>query len=222
MSLRKKQRIDILRNFVYNTYEVMSVYAHFRGKVDTIFEDRIVLEVGNIGYEIWMPENELATLQVEELVKVNTYLQVREDDMKLFGFLSSETLSFFKKLISVSGVGPKVALGIIANISASQMCIAIATENIVALKSVPGIGPKMAQKIIFELKDKVLKEDMEKLKTKVNKKVVENKNVEEAITALQVLGYAQKQVKDVIAGLEIEDDTVETIIKKVLKEMQNI
>lgn len=198
------------------------MYASFKGNIESKFKDRIILEVNDIGYEIYLPESEIDLLNEDQEVKIFTYLQVREDDMKLFGFLSRETLEFFKKLISVSGVGPKVALGIISNISARDMCIAIATENIVALKSIPGIGPKMAQKIVFELKDKVLKEQMEDIKTKTSKVALLNENVKEAITALQVLGYTEKQVKEVINRIEINDDSVENIIRKVLKEMQNM
>ncbi|MEG0872882.1 MAG: Holliday junction branch migration protein RuvA [Clostridia bacterium] len=199
------------------------MYAHFKGKVDTVLLDRVIIEVGNIGYEIYLPENELAELRdIKDEIKIYTYLQVREDDMKLFGFLSIETLNFFKKLISVSGVGPKVALGIIANISANDMCIAIATDNVVQLKSVPGIGPKMAQKIIFELKDKVLKGQMDNIKGKASQNIPDNKNITEAITALQVLGYSKRQVKDIIDMQKIEGESTEDIIKKVLKEMQKI
>lgn len=200
------------------------MYAFFYGKVENILNDRIILNVNNIGYEIYMPVNDLNNLEGYDMpVKVYTHFHVREDDMRLFGFLSNETLNFFKKLISVSGVGPKAALGIISNISVSDMCVAIATENILTLKSVPGIGPKMAQKIIFELKDKVLKEEMEGIKDKKSVKKSENsENIQEAITALQVLGYTQKQIKDVLVNLNVEEDNVENIIRKVLKEMQNI
>lgn len=198
------------------------MYAHFKGKIDRIVDEKVIIDVNNIGYEIYMPESELQSLNVAEDVKVYTHLNVREDDMKLFGFLSYETLEFFRKLISVSGVGPKVALGIISNIDTSNMCIAIATENVAALKQVPGIGPKMAQKIIFELKDKVLKEEVVNATKKVDKKIAINPNISEATTALQVLGYTDKQIKEVISNLEIEEDTVEDIIKKVLKQMQNI
>jgi len=198
------------------------MYAFFKGKVEEIEKDRVVIEVNNIGYEINMPESDLFTLDINQEIKIYTYLHVREDDMKLFGFLSYETLGFFRKLISVSGVGPKVALGIISNIVTSDMCIAIATENVAALKQVPGIGPKMAQKIIFELKDKVLKEEVINASKKVEKKVTINPNISEATTALQVLGYSERQIKEVISGLEVEEDTVEDIIKKVLKQMQNI
>lgn len=199
------------------------MYAYFNGKVENIFNDRVIIGVNNIGYEIYMPDNELLKIEeIKEDVKVYTYLQVREDDMKLFGFLDLETLEFFKKLITVSGVGAKVALNIIANIDKSDMCIAIATDDIATLKAVPGIGPKMAQKIIFELKDKILKEDIDSSK-KSNKTLKKaNPNIEEASAALQVLGYRDRNIKEVIDKLNIEEDSVEDIIKKVLKEMQNI
>ena len=196
------------------------MYAFFKGKIDNILKDRIIIDVNNIGYEIYMPESELLTLEVGENLKIYTYLHVREDDMRLFGFSSNESLEFFKKLITVSGVGPKVALGIISNVDTESLCVAIATENIAALKSVPGIGPKMAQKIIFELKDKVLKEQIDTVKAKT--KEVNSKNIEEATTALEVLGYTHKQIKEVITRLDLSEDSVETIIRKVLKEMQNM
>ncbi len=196
------------------------MYAFFYGKIDSIGTDKVILDVNNIGYEINMPESDILSLNVGDNIKIYTYLHVREDDMRLFGFKTNEGLEFFKKLITVSGVGPKVAIGIISNVDTESLCVSIATENVTALKSVPGIGPKMAQKIIFELKDKVLKEQTEKIN---NMKVKEtnNKNVEEAMTALEVLGYTNKQIKEIICKLDLENDSVETIIRKVLKEMQN-
>jgi Holliday junction DNA helicase RuvA len=195
------------------------MYAFFKGRVDDILKDRIIVDVNNIGYEIYMPESEIFNLNLNDEIKVYTYLHVREDDMRLFGFLSKGNLEFFKKLITVSGVGPKVALGIISNVDTESLCVAIATENIAALKSVPGIGPKMAQKIIIELKDKVIKEQTEKVNIKIKDTNV--KNIEEAMTALEVLGYTQKQIKEIISKLDLSNDSVETIIRKVLKEMQN-
>ena len=154
------------------------MYSHFKGNIEEIFEDRIILDVNDIGYEIYMPESEILSLKEEKnKIKIYTYLHVREDDMKLFGFKSSNNLNFFKKLINVSGVGPKMALGIISNITPKEMCVAIATENIIVLKSIPGIGPKMAQKIIFELKDKVQKEDLTNITEKENIKVKNAKNI---------------------------------------------
>ena len=197
------------------------MYGHFKGIVETIFSDRVVIDVNDVGYEIYMPQSEIITLNdKKDKVKIFTYLNVREDEMKLFGFLSQNNVDFFKKLISVSGVGPKVALGIISNISSSDMCVAIATENISALKQIPGIGPKMAQKIIFELKDKVQKEDLQNVALDIANKSKTSVNIEEAITALEVLGYAKKQIKDVIEKINITDEKVENIIRIVLKEMQ--
>ena len=195
------------------------MYAFFRGTVDDIQADKAIIEVNGVGYEINMPESELITLDIGDIVKIYTYLAVREDDMRLFGFKTKGNLEFFKKLITVSGVGPKVALGIISNVDTETLGIAIATENVEALRSVPGIGPKMAQKIIFELKDKVLKEAPDKAKIKV--KEVNNKNIEEATTALEVLGYTSKQIKEAMSNMNLENDSVETIIRKVLKEVQN-
>lgn len=197
--------------------------SFFKGKIDKLYDDRIILDVHDIGYEIYIPESDIVNLKEGENVKLYTHLHVREDDIRLFGFSSYETLEFFLKLTSVSGVGPKVALGIISNISANDMCIAIATDNVASLKKVPGIGPKMAQKIIFELKDKVLKEQMIDIKNISNSsKNKVNPNLQEAVTALQVLGYAQKEINEVIEKLDIKDDSVEDIIKKVLKEKQKI
>lgn len=196
------------------------MYAFFKGKIDKIYNNRIILDVNDIGYEIYIPESDIYTLNIGEMVKIYTYLHVREDEMKLFGFKSSESLEFFKKLITVSGVGPKAAIGIISKVDTESLCVAIATENVSALKSVPGIGPKMAQKIIFELKDKVLKEKVDEIQNKVKEKT--NPNIEEATTALEVLGYTQKQIKEVIEKIDIKDDSVEDIIRKVLKQMQKM
>ena len=196
------------------------MYAFFKGKIDKIYNNRIILDVNDIGYEIYIPESDIYTLNIGEMVKIYTYLHVREDEMKLFGFKSSESLEFFKKLITVSGVGPKAAIGIISKVDTESLCVAIATENIAALKSVPGIGPKMAQKIIFELKDKVLKEKVDEIQNKVKEKI--NPNIEEATTALEVLGYTQKQIKEVLEKIDIKDDNVEDIIRKVLKQMQKM
>lgn len=197
------------------------MYGHFKGIVDSIFEDRIILDVNDIGYEIFMPESEIISIKdKKEKIKIYTYLNVREDEMKLFGFLSQNNLDFFKKLTSVSGVGPRMALGIISNIDPSEMCVAIATENILALKQIPGIGPKMAQKIIFELKDKVQKDDLQNAAKNIGRSISKNKNIDEAITALEVLGYSKREIKEVVDKLNITEEKVEDIIRIVLKEMQ--
>lgn len=182
----------------------------------------MIIDVNNIGYEIYMPESEISRLEIGEQVKIYTHLNVREDDMKLFGFLTYETLEFFNESNISKWSWTKSALGIISNISTSDMCIAIATEDVALLKQIPGIGPKMAQKIIFELKDKITNEDLISTSSKSGTSKFANSNEQEAITALQVLGYSLKQIKDVLSKVDISNCSVEEIIKKVLKEMQNI
>lgn len=191
------------------------------GKIDRIFDDKAIIDVNNVGFEVYMCKTDIDSLSKGENIKLYTHMHVREDDIRLFGFLSYETLEFFLKLICVSGVGPKVALGIISNISTNDICVAIATDNVTELKKVPGIGPKMAQKIIFELKDKIIKDQMLNLDSKSKSvKVKNNPNVSEAITALQVLGYTEKEITEVIEKQDTEDKSVEEIIKIVLKQMQ--
>lgn len=198
------------------------MYGYFKGIIDEKYTDRVIIDVNNIGYEIYLPENDIIDIKISDKMKIFTYLVVREDDMKLFGFTTKEKLEFFKKLISVSGVGPKVAIGIISNISVSDMCLAIITDNIAALKKVPGIGPKMAQKIIFELKDKISKSEEATMLSQVNTGSIDkqNVNVVEAVSALEVLGFSKKDIEIAIKAIDTSNLSVENIIKLLLKELQ--
>lgn len=196
-------------------YSGDEVYTFFNGIIKDILNDSVIIDVHDIGYNIFMAEDDLNKLKIEEKTMIYTYFQHREDDMRLFGFLTKNRLEFFKKLISVSGVGSKVALGIISNISVEDMCNAIVSDNILTLKSVPGIGPKLASKIIFELKDKISNEDI------LNKKVKKNSNeIDEAITALKVLGYSERELSYLINELDLENKNVQDIIKICLKHLQ--
>lgn len=196
------------------------MYSFFKGNVESIETLKVSLEVNSIGYEINICEKDMKTIHQGDSIKLYTYLHVKEDDMKLYGFLEKKNLELFKKLILVSGVGPKVAQGIIGSLNSEDICIAIATENVSMLKSISGVGPKMAQKIIFELKDKIVKEQLANIDDKKSTKNINDNVLKEAITALQVLGYSQKQINDVIIRLDIEGDDVEAIIRKVLTAMQ--
>jgi len=191
------------------------MYAYFNGLIKEILNDKVTIDVNDIGYNIHMAEDDINKLKLEDKVLIHTYFQHREDEMKVFGFLNKNRLQFFKKLISVSGVGSKVALGIISNISIEDMCTAIATDNILTLKSVPGIGPKMAAKIIFELKDKI--SNVEILKKSSTKNNIE---VDEAITALKVLGYSERELSSCVNEMNFENNTVQDIIRMCLKYLQ--
>lgn len=191
------------------------MYSYFNGIIKDISIDSITIDVNDIGYNIYMAEDDINKLKLEQRVLIYTYFQHREDDMRLFGFLEKSRLQFFKKLITVSGVGSKLALGIISNISVEDMCSAIATENIIALKNIPGIGPKLAGKIIFELKDKVSNEEM------LSKVVIKNNpEIDEAITALKVLGYSERELTECINAINAENKSVQDIIRMCLNYMR--
>lgn len=191
------------------------MYSYFKGTIKEILEGSVIIDVNDIGYNIYMSEDELNSLTIESKQLIYTYFQHREDDMRLFGFLTKERLEFFKKLITVSGVGSKLAIGIISNISVEDMCTAIATENVVQLKTIPGIGPKMASKIIFELKDKISNEEM------LKKTVVKNNaEVDEAMTALKVLGYSERELTDCISNIDLDNKSVQDIIRVCLGYMR--
>lgn len=193
------------------------MYSYFKGKAVEITNNICTIDVKDIGYDIHMCDDEINNIKIGEEIKLFTYFRHREDEMSLFGFIDKSKLNFFKKLIGVSGVGSKVALGIISNISPQDMCSAIATDNILMLKTIPGIGPKMASKIIFELKDKISNDEILK---EVPIKVKNNEYANEAITALKVLGYSEKELLECIKGIDIENKSVQDIIKMSLKYMQ--
>ena len=197
------------------------MYAYFYGVVKYIDNEKTILEVSNIGYNIFMPQDDLCSLKIDDNVKIYTHFVHREDDMRLYGFLTNSKLEFFKKLTSVSGVGSKVGLSIMSNINETDMCTAIVTDNVNVLKAVPGIGPKMAAKIIFELKDKIKNEDLitnSKDGSSKNKK--DNTELKEAMQAMQVLGYTSKEIDDIVKEEDFEGLSIEQIIKKCLKLLQ--
>lgn len=192
------------------------MFSYFKGTIEKKYKDKIVIDVGNIGYEIYMPNGDIESLREKQEVKINTFTDIKEGYLGIFGFLSEESLSVFEKLKKVSGIGSKSALGILSHMSPNDICIAIANEDATLLNKIPGIGVKTAARIILELKDKILKEggaNIIKSGTKVSKT---NSEENEAMLALKVLGYTTLQIKDAMDKLEIEGLRVEEIIKKVL------
>lgn len=197
--------------------------GYLKGEVTGIFEDRIILEVNNIGYNIFMPA---ATIeQIEGMgaeIKVYTYLNVREDAMLLYGFLTKDDLDFFKLLITVNGIGPKGGLAILSTMSTDDLRFAILSEDAKRIGKAPGVGPKTAQRVIIELKDKVNLEEAfeEKLSNTRSANTDEKLSSpkEEAAMALTALGYSSSESYKAVRSPEITpDDDVETIIKKALK-----
>ena len=134
--------------------------SYIKGNLENKNIDSVVLDVGGIGYKIYMSANSIKKIgEVGNAVKVHTYMRVREDDISLYGFCTNEELRMFEQLIGVSGVGAKSALTILANISPSSFALAIISGDVNSLKSLPGIGAKSAQRMILELKDKLKTQD---------------------------------------------------------------
>ncbi len=191
--------------------------AYIKGELVVKARGYIVLDIGGLGYKVFMAENSIENIgQIGDVVKVHTYYRVMEDDISIFGFNTQEELRLFELLISVSGVGAKTAITMLGTIEPSDFAIAIISNDINTLKRLPGIGPKTAGRIVLELKDKLKKErQVEELaiandKQNSNKlKIQNNSKQEEFVTALQVLGYNNKQIDDVLekvdATLSIEE-----------------
>ncbi len=192
--------------------------SYIKGKLEAKNIDSVIIEVGGIGYKIFMSVNSMDRLgEAGTDVKVYTYMRVREDDISLFGFCTNEEQKMFEQLLGVSGVGAKSALSILANISPSSFALAIITGDINTLKGLPGIGAKSAQRMILELKDKM--KTQEAIETEVIPVQVTAKNdkAKDAIEALQVLGYSRRDIELIMAKINTEELSVEEIIKQGLK-----
>ena len=202
--------------------------AYVKGELAQKQIGYVVIDVGGLGYKIFMSEPSIDEIgNIGDTVKVHTYYRVSEDDISLFGFNTQEELRMFELLISVSGIGAKTAIAMLACIEPSQFAIAVISDDIDTLKKIPGVGPKSAQRIVLELKDKMKKEQQIaeltnaslEQKSKVKKIIVADSKVQEATDALQVLGYTKKDVEKALEQLELADLSVEDIIKKALREL---
>lgn len=191
--------------------------AYIKGTLEMKLTDYVVIDAGGLGYKVYMSTTGMEKLgNIGDKVKVYTYYRVREDDISIFGFNTNEELRMFELLISVSGVGAKTALTLIAVSDPSEFAIAVVSDDVSYLTRIPGIGAKSAQRIILELKDKMKKENaISQIKdTKVKAAVVDNNKVEEAITALQVLGYNKKEIEKAFMKIDKKDLSTEELIKK--------
>lgn len=191
--------------------------AYVKGTLEMKLTDYVVIDAGGLGYKVYMSTTGMEKLgNIGDKVKVYTYYRVREDDISIFGFNTNEELRMFELLISVSGVGAKTALTMIAVSDPSEFAIAVVSDDVSYLTRIPGIGAKSAQRIILELKDKMKKENaISQIKdTKVKAAVVDNNKVEEAISALQVLGYNKKEIEKAFMKIDKKDLSTEELIKK--------
>lgn len=197
--------------------------AYVKGKLEMKMTGYIVIDVGGLGYKIFMSDTGIDELgNIGDIVKVHTYYKVREDDISIFGFNTLEELRMFELLISVSGVGAKTALAMLAVCEPTEFALAIISEDIKTLTQIPGIGAKSAQRIILELKDKIKKEQQieeltkasSKVKTKLEEKIEKEEEIEEAVAALQVLGYNKKEIEKAFEKLSKDQMSTEELIRK--------
>ncbi len=201
---------------------------HFvKGILDTVSENMVVVENGGIGFEIMVPLSVVSSLpQTGNEIKIYTYTYVREDALQLYGFLTRDELSMFRLLITVSGIGPKGALGILSVMDADALRFAILADDAKSISKAPGIGAKTASKLILELKDKM---DFEEAVTHVldqgqaemaGEVPAGGMAANDAIQALVALGYTSTEAVKAVKKVEITADmTVEDILKAGLKNL---
>ena len=198
------------------------MFYYLNGTVAHIGRYLAVIDCGGVGYACRTTNYTLSSLTKGAQAKLYTYLHVREDVFELYGFSSEGELSSFQMLLGVSGVGPKAALAILSSTTPEGLAMAIVSENEKALTCAPGIGKKIAQRIILELKDKLAKGQLtsgngEAFSGGVT--IIPENKTSEASAALAVLGYSQPEITAALKGLDLDQLSLEQIIKQALKRM---
>ena len=193
--------------------------GYLKGEISHIFPEFCFLSVNGVGYRVYVPESTRKKLATGKTALLYTYLNVREDAMLLFGFISQDEYELFMKLISVTGIGPKVALAILSSISVEEFCISVSQKNITLLTRIPGIGKKTAERLVLELKDKLAKYDQkDDEEGSAYAEPATADSAHEAISALTALGYSQAEILPVIRKISKEHASAEAMIKAVLRE----
>ena len=193
------------------------MFAYIKGSLEVKSINYVVVENGGIGYKIYMSAKSIGTIgNIGDQVKVHIHYHVREDDISLYGFNSEEELRMFEILINVSGVGVKSAITMLSDITPASFAMAVITDDVTRLTKVPGVGKKTAQRLVLELKDKLAKEDISGDETE-EVKVAKTKIDNDAVTALQVLGYSKKEIEQALEKMDTKYLSTEEIIKFALK-----
>ncbi|MDY0191613.1 MAG: Holliday junction branch migration protein RuvA [Desulfuromonas sp.] len=183
--------------------------------------ERIILDVNGVGYQVAIPLSSFYSLPDEGVTTLHIYTHVREDSLTLFGFLSIAEKEMFILLLSITGIGPKVALNILSHMSCSDLHTALINEDINHLATLPGIGKKTAERLILELRDKVRKlSTSSELSATTQATAASSNKSDDALSALINLGYKEKQAGAAIAKVDLETNTsMEAILKAALKHL---
>lgn len=191
--------------------------AHLQGRLVEKSPTEVVIDCNGVGYQVNISLHTFSLIPDSESIKLYTFLQVKEDAHTLFGFVEKAERELFKLLISVSGVGAGTARTMLSSLDPKQIIHSIGSADVATIQSIKGIGAKTAQRVILDLKDKVLKVyDLEEVSVSGY-----NTNKDEALSALEVLGFNRKAAEKVVDKIVRENPgvTVETIIKQALKNL---
>ena len=191
--------------------------AHLQGKLIEKSPTEVIIDCGGVGYHVNISLHTYSLLPQSETIKLFTYLQIKEDSHTLFGFVEKSEREIFKMLLSVSGIGASIARTMLSSLEPKQIIQALAVGDIGTIQSIKGIGNKTAQRAILDLKDKVLKlYDLDEVSMSQS-----NTNKDEALSALEVLGFNRKLAEKVVEKVLISDPqaSVESIIKQALKNL---
>lgn len=192
------------------------MYEYFRGVVAVLHPDRVILEVGNIGYSISTSATSAMACKVGETITFYTSLIVREDNMTLVGFSTEDELKVFRLLTTVSGIGAKVAIAALSGIHYLELTRMIILGDADGLTKAPGVGKKTAQRIVLELRDKFSK-TLSALPEADGFSMPKNVGVvSDAIEAMMALGYRKSDVEKIISRIDSRDLTVEDVIRQAL------
>ena len=196
------------------------MFAYIKGSLEQKSNNYVVIDVGGIGYKIFMATKAIETLgEIGEVVKVHTHYYVREDNISLYGFNTNEELRMFELLLQVSGIGAKSAIAMLSEISPSSFALAVISDDISQLVKIPGIGKKTAARIVLELKDKLKTEEVITKTEEVKSSIASEEETSEAIAALQVLGYTKREIEKALENVDTKNLQLEEIIKQGLKNL---
>jgi len=195
--------------------------AYLDGVVSDVRSGSVVMQAGAFGLQVYAPKSTLMACQVGSAVRLHTHLVVKEDDLSLYGFHQEDMLRLFGFLLSVSGVGAKLAVAILSALPTTLLARAILEEDAGLLASAPGVGKKLAQRIILELKNKLPEELMAAPGSSIPKALL-NQAGEDATDALLALGYRETAVKGTVAELALDDPdaSAEVLIRKALAKLR--
>jgi len=191
--------------------------AHIQGKLVEKTPTEVVIDCNGVGYHIHISLHTYSLLPATDFIKLFTFLQVKEDSHSLFGFVEKSERELFKLLLSVSGIGANIARTMLSSLDPKQIIHAIGSGDVATIQSIKGIGGKTAQRVILDLKEKILKiYDLDEISISSH-----NINREESLSALEVLGYQRKASEKIVDKIILDNPsaTVEMIIKQALKNL---